>query len=274
MVSLISLIGVLSLSIGKQKLQSFLILFVAFASGSLLSAAFLHMLPEAYHEIGTEASVMVFLGIILFFFVEKFIHWHHCGKEKCDIHPVGYLNVLGDGLHNFLDGIIIAAAYLTSIPVGLVTTVAIALHEIPQEFGDFSILLHSGMTTRKALIYNLISASTAIIGAILGFMFLSRIENLIPQAIAIAAGGFIYIATADLMPELHKERDRKKLLTQSLALVAGILLLAAVLQMTPHEHFERIGHKELEGEEHHEQEEEHQEPSNVAGVIQVVGEEE
>jgi zinc and cadmium transporter len=234
-ISILSLIGVLSLSIGRQRLHSFLTVFVAFASGTLLSAAFLHMMPEAYHEIGDTTPSIVLAGIILFFFIEKYIHWHHCGKEECKVRPVAYLNLIGDGFHNFIDGVIIAAAYLTSIRIGLVTTIAIALHEIPQEFGDFSILLHSGMSTRKALAYNFLSATTAILGALTGFIFLSNIQEWIPSTVAVAAGGFIYIATADLMPELHKETSKTKLLTQSIALLAGVIILAAAFQLTPHE---------------------------------------
>ncbi|MFH1402673.1 MAG: ZIP family metal transporter [Candidatus Altiarchaeota archaeon] len=233
-ISILSLIGVLSLSIGKKRLHEFMIVFVAFASGTMLSASFLHLIPESIHEMGEEAMMFVLAGILLFFFIEKYIHWHHCGKEECHVRPVAYLNLVGDGLHNFIDGVIIAAAYMTSVKVGLVTTFAIALHEIPQEFGDFSILLHSGMETRKALTYNFISASTAVLGALAGFVFLSRIESWIPASISVAAGGFIYIATADLMPELHKHTEPGKMILQSLFLLLGVLMLAAVFLTTGH----------------------------------------
>jgi zinc and cadmium transporter len=233
-ISIISLIGVLSLSIDKQRLHSLLTVFVAFASGTLLSAAFLHMLPEAYYGISYTAPPMVLAGIMLFFFIERFIHWHHCGKEECTIRPVAYLNLIGDGLHNLIDGLIISAAYLTNTQTGLITTTAIALHEIPQEFGDFSVLLHSGMTIKKALTYNFLSATTAVLGALIGFVFLSSIQEWIPYILAVAAGGFIYIATADLMPELHRETHTTKLIMQSLALLAGVLILAVAFQATPH----------------------------------------
>lgn len=234
LISLLSLIGVFSLAVGRRQLKSFLTVFVAFASGTLLSAAFLHMLPEAFQELGESAATMVLAGVLVFFFIEKFIHWHHCGKEECHVRPVAYLNLIGDGFHNFIDGVIISAAYLTSIPVGVVTSIAIVLHEIPQEFGDFSILLHSGMSTRKALLYNFVSAAMAVIGAITGFLFLSRIDAWIPAAIAVAAGGFIYIATADLMPELHKETHRWKLVSQSIALLAGVVIIAGAGLLIPH----------------------------------------
>lgn len=236
LVSLLSFVGVLTLAVKKEKLNKLLIHSVAFASGSLLAAAFLHMLPEATEGVGSTSFSLVLAGILLFFVVEKFIHWHHCGKGECSIHPVAYLNVLGDGVHNFIDGVIIAAAYLTSFEVGVVATVAIALHEIPQEFGDFAVLLHSGLTTRKALAYNFLSATTAILGGLLGFVFLSGVEHLVPYAVALAAGGFIYIATADLIPELHKEKEFNKMLSQTVALLLGVVLIYAAISVMPHEH--------------------------------------
>jgi len=234
LVSFLSLVGAISLAIGKNSLQCCLAVFIAFASGTLLSAAFLHMLPEAIHEVGETAMMLVLVGVVTFFFLEKFIHWHHCGKQECVVHPVAHLNLIGDGLHNFIDGVIIAAAYLTSVHTGVVTTIAIALHEIPQEFGDFSILIHSGMTSRKALAYNFLSASAAIVGALMGYVFLKSIEAWIPYAVAVAAGGFIYIATADLMPQLHKETDAARLVAQSLALIAGVLVFALLSSITVH----------------------------------------
>ncbi len=239
LISCLSLIGILSLIISKKKLHSFLILFVAFASGSLLAASFIHLIPEAYHEIGGQTFTLVLAGIVVFFIFEKFIHWHHCGHEECTVRPVAYLNLVADGFHNFIDGIIITAAYLIDIQLGLVTTLAIALHEIPQEFGDFSVLIHSGMKSRKALAYNFLSASMAILGALTGYIFLSEVQYLIPYAIAFAAGGFIYIATADLMPELHKESAPGKMITQTIALVLGILVLSMAFNALPHEHHDK-----------------------------------
>jgi zinc and cadmium transporter len=141
---------------------------------------------------------------------------------------------VADGLHNFIDGVIIASAYLTSIPVGVVTTFAIALHEIPQEFGDFSVLIHSGMKARRALLFNFLSASAAILGAVGGYLFLSKLSPLVPYAVSVAAGILIYIATADLMPELHKETKPSKMLTQSIVLLGGILIIYAVSGILEH----------------------------------------
>lgn len=233
LISLISFVGVVGLSVGRKRLQSLLLALVAFASGSLLAAAFYHMIPESVSLVGAGAFNVILFGILFFFVVEKFIHWHHCGREDCNVRPVGYLNLLGDGLHNFIDGVVVAAAYMTSTQVGFITTLAIALHEIPQEFGDFSVLLHAGMSVRKALSFNFLSASTAIVGALLGLMLFGFLESWIPYVVAFAGGGFIYIATADLMPELHKEKEFPKLLRQVIALFIGVLVIYAASNIMP-----------------------------------------
>jgi len=235
-ISLISLVGIIALSLKKSILDRILLLLVAFASGSMLAAAFLHMGPEASDEIGTGAFNLLLVGIVFFFIVEKFIHWHHCRKGECNIHPVAYLNLLGDGVHNFIDGIIISAGFLTSLDIGLVTTLAIALHEIPQEIGDFAVLVHGGLTRKTALLYNFLSATAAIIGAVIGYISLTSLEHFIPSVIAIAAGGFVYIATADLMPELHKERTISRLILQTFALLLGVLLIYSIVGIIPHTH--------------------------------------
>jgi len=232
-ISLLSFVGVVSLALNRDTLNEFLLLFVAFASGSLLSVALLDLIPEAMDDIGVTAMQMVLAGIMLFFIVEKYIHWHHCGKEECHVKPAAYLNLVGDGVHNFIDGVVIAAAYLTNVPLGVVTTVAMALHEIPQEFGDFSVLIHSGLTPRKALTYNFLSALTAVLGALVGYFALSRIDSWIPHVVAIAAGGFIYIATADLIPELHKETNRFKMIQHTVAILFGVVLMFVMLGFLP-----------------------------------------
>lgn len=224
-VSLVSLVGVLSLSVRRELVGRLLVLLVAFASGSLLSAAFFHMIPEVYGELGEDALGFVLAGLVVFFMVEKFIHWHHCGREECEIKPVGYLNLLGDGVHNFIDGVVIAAAYISDFRLGLLTTGVIIVHEIPQEFGDFAVLLHAGFTVRRALFFNFLSALTAVAGGLAGFMFLSGIGPMVAPVVGLAAGGFLYIATADLMPELHKERNARMMAYQTLAFLAGIVVV-------------------------------------------------
>jgi len=236
LISLISFVGAITLSLKKDLLNRMLLMLVAFASGSMLAAAFFNLGPEAAEGIGTEAFTVILVGILLFFLIEKFIHWHHCARGECDIHPVVHLNLICDGVHNFIDGVIIAAGFLTSVQVGFITALAIALHEIPQEIGDFAILVHGGLTKKKALLYNFISATTAILGAFVGYLYLTSLENLIPYILGIAAGGFVYIATADLMPELHKERTVSKLVLHTTALLIGVLLIYSISGIIPHAH--------------------------------------
>ena len=228
LISLISFVGVITLSLKKDLLNRMLLMLVAFASGSMLAAAFFHLGPEAAEGIGSEAFTMILVGILLFFLIEKFIHWHHCARGECDVHPVVHLNLICDGVHNFIDGVIIAAGFLTSVQVGFVTALAIALHEIPQEIGDFAVLVHGGLTKKRALFYNFLSATTAILGAFVGYLYLTSLEHLIPYILGIAAGGFVYIATADLMPELHKERTVSRLVLHTTALLIGVLLIGSI----------------------------------------------
>ncbi|MFC2154234.1 ZIP family metal transporter [Candidatus Altiarchaeota archaeon] len=235
-VSLVSLSGIAFLSVKKELLDKLLLFLVAFASGSMLSAAFFGLIPEAVYESGEEAFTYILVGIVVFFLIEKFIHWHHCRDHDCEVHPVAYLNVIGDGVHNFIDGIIIAASYLMSWQFGAITTAAVILHEIPQEIGDYAVLLHGGLSQKKALTYNFISALAAFLGAIFAYLFLTGLQDYVPAALAFAAGGFIYIATADIMPELHKTRNFRKMVVQSIALILGIIVIWAALSAVPHAH--------------------------------------
>jgi zinc and cadmium transporter len=228
-VSMVSLVGVFGLSVRRDLVGRFMALLIAFASGSLLSASFFDMVPEVYGELGDRAFSFVLAGLVFFFVVEKFIHWHHCGREECSIKPVGYLNLLGDGLHNFIDGVVIAAAYLSGFKLGLLTTLVIIVHEIPQEFGDFAVLLHAGFTVRRALFFNFLSALTAVAGGLAGFMFLSGVSPMVVPVVGVAAGGLLYIATADLMPELHKERNARMMFYQTAALLAGIFVVYCLI---------------------------------------------
>jgi zinc and cadmium transporter len=234
-VSLISLIGVITLSIKTKKLSSFLIYLISFSAGTLLGDAFIHLLPEAVENYGLtlNLSFSILAGIIVFFILEKIIHWQHCHgtiTEAHHIHPFAYMNLVGDAIHNFLDGIIIAASYLISIPAGIATTIAVLFHEIPQEIGDFGVLLHGGFSKNKALVVNFLSALTAILGAVLTLWLGTSIANLESILVPIAIGGFIYIASSDLIPQLHKHSDTiGKSLLQLLAFIAGIAVMAALL---------------------------------------------
>lgn len=228
LVSAISLVGILTLSLKEKFLERVLFVFIAIAAGTLLGVAFLDLIPEAMERGGSNVFLYVLFGIVAFFVLERFVFWHHCHDGKCGVHAFSYLNLVGDGAHNLIDGMVIAAAYLVSIPLGLATTIAIALHEIPQEIGDFAILIYGGFSRKKALFYNFLSALAAFLGVALTFLF-SSTGGFFNFVLAFAAGGFIYIASADIMPELQKEMEFKKSLLQLLCLIGGIALIWAVI---------------------------------------------
>jgi len=167
----------------------------------------------------------VILGFILFFVLEKYLFWRHCHKGKCDIHAFTYLNLIGDGIHNFGDGLIIGVSFFTDIRIGIVSTLAIIMHEVPQELGDFGILLYGGFSKFKALAFNYLSATTAILGTVIGYIFASHINKFSTILLPFAAGGFIYIASCDLIPELHRQPDIKKSSVSMLFFILGIILM-------------------------------------------------
>ncbi len=230
-VSVISLVGILALALKEKMLEKVLFVLIALAAGTLLGAAFLDLIPEAIEEGGEGVLLYVLSGVVVFFILERFVFWHHCHKEKCNIHAFSYLNLVGDGVHNFIDGMVIAAAYLTAVPVGVIATIAIIAHEIPQEIGDFGILVYGGFSRVKALFCNFLSAMTAFAGAILMYFSSSYIESSVSFLLAFAAGGFIYIATADLMPELKKEMDIKRSFIQLTLLIMGIGVIWIVIRL-------------------------------------------
>ncbi len=232
-ISSISLIGVFTLSIDQKKLYKSLIYLVSLSAGTLMGDAFIHLIPEAY-ESGKSAltvSLCILLGILVFFILEKIIHWRHCHKEPSSEHPhpFSYVILFGDSVHNFVDGLIIGASYLVSIPLGIATTVAVFFHEIPQEIGDFGSLIYGGISRKKALIFNFLSAMTAILGAISVLMIDFDTEKITGFLIPFAAGGFIYIAGTDLIPELHKHNDARKGLIQVATFLLGIGLMLGML---------------------------------------------
>ena len=200
---------------------------VGFASGSLIGGAFIHLLPESLEETGQTMFYYVIVGIVFFFIMEKFLYWRHCHEEKCPVHTFAYLNLIGDGIHNFIDGTLIAASFILSYDLGVATTLAVIFHEIPQEIGDFGVLIYGGFTKRKALAYNFISALTAIAGALITY-YLAYVQGIEQFLVPFAAGGFIYIATTDLMPELHKKSHAIESIIQLLAILAGIGLMSAL----------------------------------------------
>ncbi|MCK5563498.1 ZIP family metal transporter, partial [Candidatus Bathyarchaeota archaeon] len=208
LVSAISIIGILFLVLRKKLLDKISLMLVSFASGSLLGGAFLHLIPEALSPYDESVFIVILVGIFVFFLLEKSL-WKHCHEKECPVHPFAYLNLFGDGLHNFIDGLIIAASFLVSIPLGTAATLAVISHEVPQEIGDFGIRVYGGLSKNKALFYNFLTAITALVGAT--FMYVLYVFSpFIPNMaylLAFAAGSFIYIATTDLIPGLRKERN-------------------------------------------------------------------
>lgn len=231
-ISTISLIGVFLLSLKGEFLKKYIFIFISLAVGSLLGDAFIHLIPEALEGPlnSNIISVLIIFGMVIFFIIEKFFHWHHHGEDKNEthIHPVGNLVLFSDGVHNLIDGIVIGISFIVSIPVGIATTIAVILHEIPQEVGDFTVLLHSGYSKKRALWLNFLSGLTAIFGVVIAFILGQAGEGLIIWILPLAAGGFIYIAVADLIPELHKTKELKHSLFQIIALIAGVLAMLAL----------------------------------------------
>jgi zinc and cadmium transporter len=231
-VSIVSLIGIFTLGIKVEKLKKVLIYLISFSAGALLGDAFLHLLPELAEEgLSVIFSLSILAGILIFFSLEKIVHWQHCHMPitKNHVHPFAYMNLVGDSLHNLLDGIIIASSYIISIPAGIATTIAVFIHEIPQEIGDFGVLIHGGFSRTKALMLNFLTALFALLGVLLVFLIQGAIQNIESVLVSIAIGGFIYIAGSDLIPELHKEISVKNSLLQILFFVLGIVVMASLL---------------------------------------------
>lgn len=222
LISMGGLIGILTFSFDEVKVKKVLLFLVALSAGALMGGAFLHLLPEASENL--ESVVLyrtVLLSFILFFLIEKVLHWRHCHNGgKCDIHTFGYMNLFGDSIHNFIDGLIIAGAFIADFRLGIATCIAVALHEIPQEIGDFGVLLYSGFSRKKALVSNFAVALMAVLGGVSGYYLSTHSRNFLNYLLPFAAGGFIYIAASDLMPEIRKEQHLKKS-----ALSFGIFLL-------------------------------------------------
>lgn len=241
-VSLVSLVGAVTL-LGRGGFKKLLPLLVALAAGAMLGDTFLHLLPHAVEEAGgfTPAITWGVLGGLLgFFLVEGVLHWHHHGEDVHEhgpegVHNLGWMNLIGDCLHNLIDGMLIAAAWFVGPEVGLATTFAVLLHEIPQEFGDFGVLLHAGFSPRRAILFNMISALFAVVGAVIVLLVGAK-TGLAASLVPIAAGGFLYIACADLVPEIRKRARGWGLVTTFGALLLGVALMAFVHEFESHDH--------------------------------------
>lgn len=225
---LVGLIGVLTLWVKDKFLNKILIILVAFSAGALLSGALFHMMAESLEGMEVMTAFTYLLtGFIAFFLIERVLHWRHCHEGKCDVHPFTQLILIGDGIHNFIDGLVIAASFMVSVVFGCVTTIIIIMHEIPQELGDFGVLIYGGFEKARALGFNFLAQLTCVIGGIVGFFFLYTPES-VAFLLPFAAGGFIYIAASDLIPELHKEESMKKSMLSFVFFVIGILFLLGV----------------------------------------------
>jgi zinc and cadmium transporter len=238
---------------------------VSFAIGALLAGAFCGLIPHAFEQVAHEQietlSACIMLGILLFFVLEKLLIWRHCHAHDCAAHgeeahhethehardhghrhhharAAGLFIILGDSIHNFVDGVLIAAAFLTDAQLGIVTSLAVAAHEIPQEVGDFAILLHSGYSRAKALLYNVLASLSTVVGGLLAYFAIAQIRDGLPYFLCLAASSFIYIAVADLIPSLHQKTDSKTSLQQIGFIIAGVLLIV-VMQSLAHGVIER-----------------------------------
>ncbi len=234
----------------EQQRQSILPHGISFATGALLTGAFCSLIPHAFEKVAVDdmpsLSATILIGILSFFVLEKLLVWRHCHSHSCAAHGedshehqhhnheahadqnrrvAGMFIILGDSIHNFVDGVLIGAAFLTDPQLGMVTSLAVAAHEIPQEVGDFAILLHSGYTRSKALLYNILASLTTVIGGVLAYFSLGDLHGVLPYFLAMAASSFIYIAVADLIPSLHQKTDIKTSLQQIGFILAGVVLI-------------------------------------------------
>lgn len=251
--SLVSIAGAALLAQKKTWPKKFLLQMTAFASGVLLAASLLHLAPEAIEQLpGTTIFYLMFFAILVFFVLERLMIWHHHHHEEeeecCGPHPSAWFIVFGDSLHNFIDGILIASAFVVDPQLGLITAVAVAAHEIPQEIADFSIMVSAGMTRKRALFFNVISAFTSVLGAVLAYYFLGSFDWMVPYVIAFSSGMFLYIALSDLVPELHAhDMGTRQKWSQLLLFFAGIIIIGIITSITPHAH---VFEGELHLEEH------------------------
>lgn len=233
LISLVSLIGVLALSPNRDRLAKLTLFLVSFAVGGLFGDAFIHLLPESFQELGTNLSVSLYVisGILIFFVLEKFLRWRHCHIPTSEehMHPLATINLVGDAVHNLIDGMLVGASYMVSLPIGIATTLAVIMHEIPQEVGDFGVLIHAGLSVKKALALNFLSALTAMLGVILAIVLGSEIEGFSLSLLPIAAGGFLYIAGSDLIPELHHEVKVLRSLLQFVMILLGVGVMALLI---------------------------------------------
>jgi zinc and cadmium transporter len=232
-ISAISLVGILFLWVADKKIKKIFVYLVSFAAGGLFGDVFLHLIPEAI-EMGfaTSTALIILTGILASFAVERFLQWRHCHIPTSGEHPhsFAYMNLFGDGVHNLIDGLIIGVSFLASIPLGIATVIAVIFHEIPQEMGDFGVLVYGGFSKKKAVMFNFLTALTAVLGVVIALALGTVLEGFVPLLIPFAAGNFIYIAGSDLIPELRKDTpEPKKSALQLASLMLGIVPMVLLL---------------------------------------------
>ncbi len=202
-----------------------LILLLSFTTGALIGGAFFHFIPESLEKLTIiQTTTITIIGFTSFLFLEKMLYWHHCHDGKCDEHPFTYLLLYGDAIHNFVDGLIIAASFLISIPFGFITSLLVLIHELPQEISDLGVLIYGGLSRKKALFYNFLAQLTSVLGGVLGYFYLSLKDQAV-FLLPLSAGGFLYIAISDLTPEIFKEKKINKLIINLIFILLGLGLL-------------------------------------------------
>ncbi|MEX0895408.1 MAG: ZIP family metal transporter [Patescibacteria group bacterium] len=235
-ISLAALGGAAALLLHKHALQKILFPLVSLSAGTMLGAAFFHLLPESLEDLAAEQAMLyVLLSFLSFYLIEKFLLWHHCHGEDCelDAKTYGHMNLIGDSVHNFIDGLIIAVAFIADPTLGVVTAIAVASHELPQEIGDFGVLLHAGWQYKKALLANFLVALTVVLGGVFGFFLAEGSEQVAHLLMPVAAGAFLYIAASDLLPELRQHRGHKQSMISITLLAAGLALMYFIGMLEP-----------------------------------------
>ena len=231
LISLVSLLGLLFIKIRKNKLKGELVTLVGIATGALLGDAFLHLIPESTAIINSQKTgLMIIIGILIFFSLEKILKWRHCHDVDCDQNnQLAWISILADSIHNLIDGLIIGSSFMISVPIGVSTSLAVLMHEIPQEIGDFAILIHGGFSVKKAGLFNLASALLSVVGVLI-IWIVKDISSIRGELMAITAGGFIYLAASDLIPELHRHENKiKQSLWQMISVLIGLGIMYFLL---------------------------------------------
>ncbi|MBU1032483.1 MAG: ZIP family metal transporter [Patescibacteria group bacterium] len=229
LVSLGALVGAVTILLNEKRLKQIILFLISLSAGTLIGGAFFHLIPESLERMPENMNTLfwlVIIGFIIFFLVEKILRWRHCHDSSCQEHQfVGHLSLVGDGIHNFIDGLLIAASFVADYRLGIATTIAVIFHEIPQEVGDFGLLLHSGFKKGRALFLNFSVALIVVLGGIIGYLFSSRADSFINFALPFTAGGFLYIAASDLIPEIRKENRAWFSIATFLTFIFGLLLM-------------------------------------------------